>query len=765
MTTLRNLFTRGRSDRGSLMTSIVFMIIGVGIMGIMLAVYLQRSTNDFITSEQANVRSAVSKLASNLLGQINDEFPEEWQYLDYNDLVEATRHLGENDAQNATAHLSYFAINPDTGVVVAEVEGESTNAVGIEMVADLKYTPSGAGVFKGVDDNGRPVWIYSNENLDTLALWEMAPNAIQYINDNGGYTAETPALAPKTSITADGDDAKATIGVVYCRYAGNAEYRSRHKIDDGPFTDWTAWSTTQTVTITVDEGQRVTFEAQAHCVTGSDISDPSPSSKPVSYTRPMTTPFNGPAVTVETTGHASWAATVCETGDPEYRSQYRINQTSWDPWTNWSNDRAIDVALSEGGLLEVQVQAHCATEYVTGPNSAISYGSAVRPLTFQPDAPAVSLSGGVIITVDATPCPDGTQPQTRWRTASNGSPLATKTYTGWTPALIGSIAAFEGSTLDAQAQQRCANKFATGPASDPSDAAHRVVPVTSVPNQPTVSLNAAGTAFQWPEATCPAGTTPTYQWSYSANGGTTVNQNSWTARPSGVPVTINEGGTLTVTLTGRCEGFAADGPASAPRAWNLDRPLTTRPAAFTISIDGNGAASWTAAAGCPTGTTTEYQWRRATARGGNVWGGWSAYSTSRSIGSQIGYDDRLQVEVNARCLNPDSGNFGPERNIVSAVVTRGIPTPATPGGFSGGGTNNFDIYWGAVGCAAGSVRYHVELTRGSGYLGGTPADVSTAHFRRTSIPAGAYIYMYTRAICIGTYTNSAWSGTATYRLP
>mgnify|MGYP002335856772 CR=1 FL=1 len=190
---LRSDLHRLRSEHGSMMTTLVFILISTFVAAGVMAFYLMRSTNDYATEKQAQVKSAISQLSSKLLGEVNADFPEQWQYLSAEDLKAQTLPLGEAPELQANAHLGYFSLNPDTGVIVAEVIGQSTTPGGVRVIAEVKFTPSGAGVFRGTDSSGRPTWIYSDDNLDGLALWEMAPNAVQYINSGGDYVAEAPA--------------------------------------------------------------------------------------------------------------------------------------------------------------------------------------------------------------------------------------------------------------------------------------------------------------------------------------------------------------------------------------------------------------------------------------------------------------------------------------------------------------------------------------------------------------------------------------------
>ena len=209
-----NTVRRLRADHGSLINTLVFVIVATGLIATMLGFYLMRSTNDYTTARQAEVKSAISQLATNLLGRVNTDFPADWMLLSSSDLKAASASMGEKPEMQANAHLAYFYQQPTNGVITADIIGESTTPGRVRVTATLKIVPTGAAVFKGVDTNGRPTWIYSNENIDALALYELAPNAIQYIRADGSYDAGAPAQVPVVQFTATADGASASIGSV-----------------------------------------------------------------------------------------------------------------------------------------------------------------------------------------------------------------------------------------------------------------------------------------------------------------------------------------------------------------------------------------------------------------------------------------------------------------------------------------------------------------------------------------------------------------------
>jgi hypothetical protein len=118
--------------------------------------------------------------------------------------------------------------------------------------------------------------------------------------------------------------------------------------------------------------------------------------------------------------------------------------------------------------------------------------------------------------------------------------------------------------------------------------------------QPIVALAANGGSLTWTNSSCPAGTTPRYDWSFRANGGAIVDSaGGWKTKPTSVSVTINQGGTLRVWITAACQGYTDRGPASAVRGSSFSKPITTAPSAPSVRINSSSAASWSTW-GCPT---------------------------------------------------------------------------------------------------------------------------------------------------------------------
>ena len=708
-TQIKRITAALRVERGALMATMAFILVATGLAALMLGFFLSRSSADFAAAQKANAKSAITQYSAQLLGKVNGEFPTEWQTLPPDELKAATESLSDFEELRTEVWVDGFSLNVTTGVVVVDIVGETTTIGNIAVQASMKLVPSGAAVYKGVDSRDRPIWIYADdENLGALALWELAPDGMQYLDVNGSKSPTAPAETPAISLNGIETGVRADIGSVSCRYGQYAEYQYRTNPGTG-YGAWTEWATTQRFEFALVEGEYIQMQARARCSTLDATGVASPTSPAKSYSKPITTVLAGPQVTVTEAGAASWPEVVCSAAaSPEYRYQRALNSGPYNAWSSWSTGRSFDTVLPEGNLLEVQVQAHCVTNYVTGPNSSTGYASAISPLTTKPSTPTVAISAALVATFENATCPAGTTVEYRWHSANDDAAMP-NTWSAWSPTARATLTANEGARVAVQAQARCATAYATGPAGTSSDIATRDLQVTSVAGHPTVALASNGASFTWTDAACPAGTTPRYQWDYQANGGTIVNNSGgWNTKPTSVPVSINQGGTLRVWMTAACQGYTDLGPASAERTSDFSKPITTAPSEPSVSINSSAVASWSAT-GCPVGTTVEYQWRSAVNSGS--YGGYSSWGTTAKSGTLAGYDSRSIVGVSARCVNTATDQTGPSSYDSSGWTVRGIPTPSSNvTGYSGGGlAPTRQLYWNAVSCAAGTPYYQVRL--------------------------------------------------------
>lgn len=185
---MNRLRTAATGERGSVITTMIFIIVATGLIGSMLGLYLMRTTHDYATARQAEVKSVISELAGAVVNKLNTDFPTEWLTLTDTELAAVTENMAVNAEQQASAHLVSFTQDSANGTITARVIGDSTAPGKVRVFATITATPTGAAVFEGLDANQRPIWIYSNGSVDTLALYELTPAAVQYQDVNGTST-------------------------------------------------------------------------------------------------------------------------------------------------------------------------------------------------------------------------------------------------------------------------------------------------------------------------------------------------------------------------------------------------------------------------------------------------------------------------------------------------------------------------------------------------------------------------------------------------
>jgi hypothetical protein len=743
-------------DRGALLATMAFILVATGMAALMLGFFLSRSSSDYAAAQRANAKSAITQYSAQLLGKVNGEFPSDWQTLPPDELKEATSSLSDFDELRTEVWVDGFSINVTTGVVVVALVGETTTLGRIAVQSSMKLIPSGAAVFKGVDSNSRPIWIYSDdENLGALALWELAPDGMQYLDVNGSSSPTAPAEIPAIGLNGTDDGVRADIGSVSCRYGQYTDYQYRTNPGTG-YGAWADWSTTQRFDFALDEGEYIQMQARARCVAPGAPGISSPTSPAQSYVKPITTVLAGPQVTVSTAGEAVWPAVVCSaSASPEYRYQRALNDGPYNAWSAWSATRAFSTVLPEGNLLEVQVQARCVTPHTTGPNSSTGYASAISPLETRATKPVVAISAGLSAAFSGADCPAGTSVEYRWHSAANDAPMPT-TWGAWSRAASAALTADEGSRIAVQAEARCATAYATGPAGPVSSTTTRDMDVTSVAGHPTVSLATNGGSFTWTNSSCPSGTSPLYDWDYQANGGAVVSSaGGWKTKPTSVAVTINQGGTLRVWIKAACQGYTDLGPASAVRTSDFSKPITSAPSTPAVSLNSTTAASWSAG-GCPTGTTVQTRWRNAV--NGGSYQSYSGWGTTSATGDLVGYDTRTIVSVSARCVNTETDQYGPTSYGESPWVTRGIPQPSSEvTGWRGDESGqNRRVYWNAVSCAAGTPLYEVRLRHST--IPDKYTQTWSTTYSRQDLARGGWTYYAVQTQCRGNYAVSRWSG-------
>lgn len=695
-----------RRDGGSIFSALVFILLATGLVASMVGFYLIRSSTDYVAAQSAQVKSAITQLSTKLLGQLNNDFPSDWLTDSSSELASATLDLSTSVSSSASATVTYFAINSQTGVVSADVSGQSGTDLNVKLSATVQFVPSGAGVFMGIDSNERPTWVYSNANLDSLALWEMNPSAVIYIDPNGDYDVVSPADQPTVSLAAAAAGADGTVGGVYCRFGATPQYQTQNQISPASsYSAWSAWAATATPSFTLAEGAQLNFQARARCVSDTESSAPSIPSTATTYLRPITTTPAAPVVSATTAGVVGWTAVACPDGTAaQYAHREHTNNDPWSNFSAWSTARTFTTTIPVGGVLESEVKARCASDFAAGPGSPVTTSTTISDALTAPAAPTVTLTGSVHLQVTPSVCTTGTTTEARWRFAIDGAKLSDAPWDAWGESQQFDPAVGVGQRLSAEAQQRCSTPFTSSPLSPTSGIAVRDVPITTAPILADIAIGA--NSFTWSDALCPSSTIGQYQWSWSINGGASVTSGStWQVRPVSVPLALNEGSSVAVSVSGVCAGYAANGP-SASRTASFDRPVITAPTVVNVSVDSAGAAAWSAA-DCTDGTSLQYQWQYA--RNGGGWGAFSAWGTSVSANGGSNAGDSVAYQVGARCVSTSTGVVGPSDYDTGSVI-RGIPTPDKPVGLSANG-EYLGINWNGASCQQGTVGYYSVYVR------------------------------------------------------
>jgi hypothetical protein len=657
----RRTILERNSERGALSNALILVLVVTTLLIVSMSWFFFRQTLDYTTAQQAQVRSSINQLASNVLGQMNSDFPREWQYMDAEGLTEATSQFGNTPELGANSHVTFFAVNPESGVVTAEMEGKSDNALGVTAKARVQFVPSGAGVFTGLDAQGRPVWVYSDDNLDALALWELNPNSIEYLTPGGDYTSVAPPIPPSVNITASGNTATSTFSNVYCQYGGSTEYRYRYKMGNGEWTAWSEWAAGKSFNQNINQGQKISVQAMARCRTSMGVTDPTAASEIAEYTHPILPPPGAPTLTIAPTGVASWTTVSCGTGTtPQYQHRTRLDEGTWTTWTTWADGvLSHDTKALEGARIEFQVRARCASEFAVGNQTATASAQLDRPITSAPTKPTVSIGGTntVTTTVSTAATTAGLTAEYRYRVRVNGG--NTWTYGPWTTNRIDTRAVDQGSKVEGQGQSRYVSPYVQGPGSPESDIVVLNVPVTTKPDAPLLTLASGFNQFTIGQVTCPAGTTPRYTWLAQVNDVTRETYTNISPNQFTRNVTVPEGGKVRIVATANCLGNGTQlyGPSSDESVVERVRPVTSIPSAPTVTYAANGAPTWVKA-GCATGTTWESRSRYQMNAGG--WSNWTGWGAANGANSPINQGERVQFDVEARCVSgTDATLVGP----------------------------------------------------------------------------------------------------------
>jgi len=382
--------------------------------------------------------------------------------------------------------------------------------------------------------------------------------------------------------------------------------------------------------------------------------------------------LEGSSVVVES------SETLCEAPlQPKYAFQHKINTGAWSSFSAWGTAVKYSIPGTAGNTYYFKAVARCDNGPAPGPVSA---ESAEESIVFPVGAPAapvtsVALSGSnVVATVAVVSCPAPTTPQYAIRSRLNTATWSA--YSAWSTTRTASQAVNQGVKYAYQAQARCVGTSTTSAAATGTEASY-VHPI-STPAAPSVSISTSGTltTWSWPAVSCPAGSTPRYQyqstadWGYTSSwiGPSTALLNNWT--------TTNQGYEYTRSIQAHCYNVNTTSAWSASSTRSYIRPIAAPGAAtgFVSSMSSDKRVltwTWTAPT-CGPGTVYngihKYHWNEGKADEWHPAPGAQGYYAPKAEFKVVGgvphsSGTRMRVSVPYACVNAATGRssaWGPE---------------------------------------------------------------------------------------------------------
>ena len=207
------------------------------------------------------------------------------------------------------------------------------------------------------------------------------------------YTAvTTPPPAPDIVVTQNGGNIVATITTVTCP-AGTTQYGIRSRINDGSWTDYSAWSSsTTTASQAASQGVKYGYQAQARCYVNGVLISSSSVGAEGTYTV-STDPPPAIAIAVTLNGGSILAtitpASCSGAGIIQYQIRSRTNDGGWGGYSAWSSTTTASQGASEGVKYGYQAQARCYVNDTSYSSSSTSSEGTYIMYINAPGAPSV----------------------------------------------------------------------------------------------------------------------------------------------------------------------------------------------------------------------------------------------------------------------------------------------------------------------------------------------------------------------------------------
>lgn len=313
----------------------------------------------------------------------------------------------------------------------------------------------------------------------------------------------------------------------------------------------------------------------------------------------------------------------------EYQIRYQVNGGGWFDYTTGS---PRDIAATEGYTYTFQAQARCKAGTTEGPWAHSTTASITRSVT-APSSLTISatISGtNARGTAGGGSCASGTTIDRQIRYKINAG-----SYVSYTTGSPRDIAATQGSRYTFQQQARCVGTNASsGWAASGESYIDRPY---DTPTAPSLSISTSGSTTTWTaSASCPSGTTATYERQSLQEGGswtgwegtTTTNTSNWN--------TSAQGYTYSRIYRVQCVGTYTSSPWSLQSVTqSYERPITVAQATgwTHVSLGWQHESKCMYYNGCK---WRRYNWTNPTCPAG------TSYYTSRwnsYVGSKMSWDN------------------------------------------------------------------------------------------------------------------------------